>query len=352
MRRDEQGLPGLTPRAPSSSAECLTVFTKGGKVQTVPIVDPAFWNDLGRHILDCGAQPNEYLLPGRTVRPNRQKPGEKFVTELPRRADGRPRPAQVVVRLPSARGRRRATPDQRRADAQSTPHGRPACSRPHTRQPEGGPEATRPFLALDDRRHLHRLGHRPARGNAERDARRGRIVNRSRGASPVWLNEAVYAPGRNRTPPANRPLFSVEVARGLAPREHKVTFKPLVLGRFGWWDMCRAGPHRGRGRKSCGDFVIFRSCWLAALRRQPRCSSGRPRARVRSTGRARCIRSRSRPMLCRGRLFGSGQSSIRVARAVITRWPTASISVKGGRTLLPIPPARWRVGLWVAAGSR
>jgi hypothetical protein len=24
-------------------------------------------------------------------------------------------------------------------------------------------------------------------------------VNRSRGASPVWLNEAVYAPGRNRT---------------------------------------------------------------------------------------------------------------------------------------------------------
>jgi integrase len=81
MRRDEQGLPGLTPRAPSSSAECLTVFTKGGKVQTVPIVDPAFWNDLGRHILDCGAQSNEYPLPRRTVRPNRQKPGEKFVTE-------------------------------------------------------------------------------------------------------------------------------------------------------------------------------------------------------------------------------------------------------------------------------
>jgi hypothetical protein len=47
----------------------------------VPIVDPAFWNDLGRHILDWGAQPNEYLLPRRTVRPNRQKPGEKFVIE-------------------------------------------------------------------------------------------------------------------------------------------------------------------------------------------------------------------------------------------------------------------------------
>jgi integrase len=59
----------------------LTVFTKGGKVQTVPIVDPAFWNELERHILDWGAQPNEYLLPRRTVRPNRHKPGERFVTE-------------------------------------------------------------------------------------------------------------------------------------------------------------------------------------------------------------------------------------------------------------------------------
>jgi hypothetical protein len=35
----------------------LTVFTKGGKVQTIPIVDPAFWNDLERWILDWEAQP-------------------------------------------------------------------------------------------------------------------------------------------------------------------------------------------------------------------------------------------------------------------------------------------------------
>jgi site-specific recombinase XerC len=40
----------------------LTVFTKGGKVQKIPIVDPAFWNELERHILDWQAQPNEYLL--------------------------------------------------------------------------------------------------------------------------------------------------------------------------------------------------------------------------------------------------------------------------------------------------
>jgi site-specific recombinase XerC len=40
----------------------LSVFTKGGKVQKVPVVDPAFWNELERHILDWGAQPHQYLL--------------------------------------------------------------------------------------------------------------------------------------------------------------------------------------------------------------------------------------------------------------------------------------------------
>jgi site-specific recombinase XerC len=59
----------------------LTVFEKGGKVRAVPIVDPAFWNNLERWILDWGAQPNEYLLCRRTVRPNRHRPGERFVVE-------------------------------------------------------------------------------------------------------------------------------------------------------------------------------------------------------------------------------------------------------------------------------
>lgn len=40
----------------------LTVFTKGGKVRALPIVDNAFWNDLERHILDWQAEPNHYLL--------------------------------------------------------------------------------------------------------------------------------------------------------------------------------------------------------------------------------------------------------------------------------------------------
>ena len=31
-------------------------------MQTLPIVDNAFWNELERHILDWGAQPHEYLL--------------------------------------------------------------------------------------------------------------------------------------------------------------------------------------------------------------------------------------------------------------------------------------------------
>ena len=59
----------------------LTIFTKGGKVQMVSVVDPAFWDDLGRWILDWQAQPNEYLLCRRTVRPNRHKPGKKFIVE-------------------------------------------------------------------------------------------------------------------------------------------------------------------------------------------------------------------------------------------------------------------------------
>ena len=57
----------------------LTVFRKGGKVQTLPVVDPAFWNELERWILDWQAQPDEYLLCRRSVRPNPHKSGERFI---------------------------------------------------------------------------------------------------------------------------------------------------------------------------------------------------------------------------------------------------------------------------------
>lgn len=59
----------------------LTIFTKGSKVRTIPIVEAAFWNDLGRHIVEWGAEPGDYLLCRRDVRPNRYRPGERFITE-------------------------------------------------------------------------------------------------------------------------------------------------------------------------------------------------------------------------------------------------------------------------------
>lgn len=59
----------------------LTIFTKGAKVRTLPIVEAAFWDDLGRHIVEWEAQPDEYLLCRRSLRPNRHKPGEKFIVD-------------------------------------------------------------------------------------------------------------------------------------------------------------------------------------------------------------------------------------------------------------------------------
>jgi integrase len=41
------------------------VFLKRGKVRELPIPDPNFWMDLERLILDVGAKPHHYLLPGR-----------------------------------------------------------------------------------------------------------------------------------------------------------------------------------------------------------------------------------------------------------------------------------------------
>src|SRR5215213_481072 len=60
---DPQGrAPGRPVRHFDHAQKRLTVFRKGGKVQTVPIVDPAFWHDLERHILEWEARPDEYLV--------------------------------------------------------------------------------------------------------------------------------------------------------------------------------------------------------------------------------------------------------------------------------------------------
>ncbi len=41
----------------------LTIFTKGGKVRRLPIVESAFWDDLGRAILDERAEPDHFFVP-------------------------------------------------------------------------------------------------------------------------------------------------------------------------------------------------------------------------------------------------------------------------------------------------
>ncbi len=40
----------------------LTIFTKGQKVRELPVPHPAFWDDLGRHIIDAEALPGHYLM--------------------------------------------------------------------------------------------------------------------------------------------------------------------------------------------------------------------------------------------------------------------------------------------------
>jgi integrase len=47
----------------------LTTFVKGGKVQSVPIPDPAFWADLDVHMRQTDAQPRDYLLCRRKTHP-------------------------------------------------------------------------------------------------------------------------------------------------------------------------------------------------------------------------------------------------------------------------------------------
>lgn len=40
------------------------MFTKGEKIRELPIVDGAFWDDLGRLLIESGGEPHHYLLPG------------------------------------------------------------------------------------------------------------------------------------------------------------------------------------------------------------------------------------------------------------------------------------------------
>jgi site-specific recombinase XerC len=64
----------------------LTIFTKGEKVQRIPIPQPAFWLDLERLTQDIEARPNHYLLPRQKTHPVRfenRKAVEFKVTRFP-----------------------------------------------------------------------------------------------------------------------------------------------------------------------------------------------------------------------------------------------------------------------------
>lgn len=60
----------------------LTIFTKGGKVRELPIVEAAFWDDLGRLIIETEAQPGHYLLCRRKTIPHKRQGKVELDTTL------------------------------------------------------------------------------------------------------------------------------------------------------------------------------------------------------------------------------------------------------------------------------
>jgi site-specific recombinase XerC len=55
----------------------LTIFTKGEKVQQIPIPQAQFWADLERHIRDVEARPHHYLMCAR------RRAGREHAADLP-----------------------------------------------------------------------------------------------------------------------------------------------------------------------------------------------------------------------------------------------------------------------------
>jgi integrase len=163
----------------------LVIFAKGGKVRRLPIVETGFWDDLGRHIIEWEAKPDDFLLCRRQLRPNRHKLGERFVTEHRAEPMGvhglhkwwyRCLERAGIVAAGQTSGRKmhmaRHTAGQRVLDA------------------TGNLKAAQKLLghsSITTRRdHASRHG-------------RGRKVNRSRQPSRAPAVQADHAPGRNRT---------------------------------------------------------------------------------------------------------------------------------------------------------
>lgn len=136
----------------------LTIFANGAKVRALPIVEAAFWDDLGRHVIEWGAGPDDFLLPRHHLRPNPHKPDERHLTEYRTEPMGVHGLHKWWYRCLHRAGIVSAGRHRRPQDAFGASYRWPARARPD-REPEGGPEAPRPFLDYDHGRYLHGLGH-------------------------------------------------------------------------------------------------------------------------------------------------------------------------------------------------
>jgi integrase len=164
----------------------LVVFAKGGTIRELPIPHQAFWLDLERVLIELETQPDHYLLcrqrtdpPHKGVAPNVRRYPEQpmgvhdlhdWWYDCLQRAGIVPEGVTSGKRMHKAR--HSAWPARPRPD----------------RELEGRPEVARPRVDPDDRRHLHRLGHRPARQDAARGDRRmseERIVPADCPATPL-----------------------------------------------------------------------------------------------------------------------------------------------------------------------
>ena len=61
----------------------LTIFTKGEKVRDIPIPDPAFWDDLGRYLIENGCQPHHFLMCSFKVIPRGSTGAPPIVKQYP-----------------------------------------------------------------------------------------------------------------------------------------------------------------------------------------------------------------------------------------------------------------------------
>ena len=243
-RRGSQGrVQGVQFRHFDHAQRRLTVFTKGGKVQTLPIVDPgvlerprAAHPRLGgaaervpalppAHDASLGlAGAQEQEAAARPDRPDR----------VPRPADGRPRPAQVVVPLPRTGGvvATGPTSGERMHKARHTAGQRVLD---HTNGNLKAAQKRWPLVDLDDRRHLHRLGHRPARGDAARRCSiEAETVNRSRQVSRNPRTERLCAWQesnlRPRAPEARALSPELQARSTQSSPEHQRGLHPQAVG--------------------------------------------------------------------------------------------------------------------------